>query len=59
MISNVTNPVKSSTLPAGGPNGINKLVMENTMQGFYKTNAVFIHSYIFIRQLTDCIVVRC
>ncbi len=52
MISNVTNNVRSGTPPAGGPNGINKLVMENTMQVFYETNAVF-YTFIYFYPSAD------
>ena len=52
MISNVTNHVRSSTPQAGGPNGINKLVMENTMQVFYETNAVF-YTFIYFYPSAD------
>lgn len=52
MISNVTNFVRGGTPPAGRPNGINKLVMETTMQIFYETNAVF-YTFIYFYPSAD------
>ncbi len=46
MISNVTNPVRSANWRT------NKLVMENTMQGFYETNAVF-YTFVYFYPSAD------
>ena len=48
IINNVTNHIRSGT-----PNRTNKLVMENTMQGFYETNAVF-YTFICFYNLLHC-----
>jgi len=48
MISNITNFIRSGT-----PNRTNKLVMGNTMQGFYETKAVF-YTFIYFYNLLHC-----